>query len=244
MGLAEASMTLQEIALAIVLGAVFYPLLSVSNKKVLTYSLIVFAKLEMDLCSSFRRQPRGGAEMTQFLELQAKIENVVLSDQGDTWKWSVGSATCFSVAFVRYLIDSKTLDTAPNATRWLRNIPIKMGTIRDPIAEGTEGAQQLGPEQARVYSDLSLEEKDRFIKAVKLNRGLRDSNYDQLYAYLNQHKAHANENKMLLDRFTQHTVDPLSLMSNVSQQQYYSQSSTTLPSTHLQPHFVDTLNLT
>ncbi|GJZ46035.1 RNA-directed DNA polymerase, eukaryota, reverse transcriptase zinc-binding domain protein [Tanacetum coccineum] len=71
------------------------------------------------------RQPRVGAEMTQFLELQAKIENVVLSDQGDTWKWSVGSATCFSFAFVRYLIDSKTLDTTPNATHWFRNIPIK-----------------------------------------------------------------------------------------------------------------------
>ncbi|GKA12992.1 hypothetical protein Tco_0692538 [Tanacetum coccineum] len=49
---------------------------------------------------------------------------------------------------------------------------------------------------------------------VKLNRGLRDSNYDQLYAYLKQHEAHANENKMMLDRFTQHTVDPLALMSN------------------------------
>ncbi|GJU36546.1 hypothetical protein Tco_1184900 [Tanacetum coccineum] len=29
-----------------------------------------------------------------------------------------------------------------------------------------------------------------------------------------QHEAHANENKMMLDRFTQHTVDPLALMSN------------------------------
>ncbi|GKE82686.1 hypothetical protein Tco_1552686, partial [Tanacetum coccineum] len=46
----------------------------------------------------------------------------------------------------------------------------------------------------------------RFVTAVKLNRGLRDSNYDQLYAYLKQHEAHANENKMMLDRFTQHTV--------------------------------------
>ncbi|GJT68614.1 retrovirus-related pol polyprotein from transposon TNT 1-94 [Tanacetum coccineum] len=46
------------------------------------------------------------------------------------------------------------------------------------------------------------------------NRGLRDSNYDQLYAYLKQHEAHANENKMMLDRFTQHTMDPLALMSN------------------------------
>ncbi|GJV93466.1 hypothetical protein Tco_1541279 [Tanacetum coccineum] len=59
-----------------------------------------------------------------------------------------------------------------------------------------------------------LPEWGRFVTAVKLNRGLRDSNYDQLYAYLKQHKAHANENKMLLDRFTQHTVDPLALMSN------------------------------
>ncbi|GKB63780.1 retrovirus-related pol polyprotein from transposon TNT 1-94 [Tanacetum coccineum] len=64
-----------------------------------------------------------------------------------------------------------------------------------------------------------LPEWGRFVTAVKLNRGLRDSNYDQLYAYLKQHEAHANENKMMLDRFTQHTVDPLALMSNVAPQQ-------------------------
>ncbi|GJW85507.1 RNA-directed DNA polymerase, eukaryota, reverse transcriptase zinc-binding domain protein [Tanacetum coccineum] len=32
----------------------------------------------------------------------------------------------FSVASVRYLVDSKTLDTTPNATRWSRHIPIKV----------------------------------------------------------------------------------------------------------------------
>nr|GEU51109.1 hypothetical protein [Tanacetum cinerariifolium] len=77
----------------------------------------------------------------------------------------------------------------------------------------------------------------RFVTVVKLNRGLRDFNYDQLYAYLKQHEAHDNKNKMMLDRFTQNTVDPLTLMSNVSHQQYYSQSYTTLPSTSVQPHF-------
>ncbi|GJY61715.1 hypothetical protein Tco_0462372 [Tanacetum coccineum] len=77
-----------------------------------------------------------------------------------------------------------------------------------------------------------LPEWGRFVKKVKLNRGLRDSNYDQLYAYLKQHEEHANENKMMLDRFTQHTIDPLTLMLNVSHQQYYSQSFTTLSSTH------------
>ncbi|GJU58206.1 hypothetical protein Tco_1235972, partial [Tanacetum coccineum] len=88
-----------------------------------------------------------------------------------------------------------------------------------------------------------LPEWGRFVTAVKLNRGLRDSNYDQLYAYLKQHEAHANENKMMLDRFTQHTVDPLALMSNVSHQQYYSQSSTTPPSTYVPPHFADNTRL-
>nr|GFA28191.1 retrovirus-related Pol polyprotein from transposon TNT 1-94 [Tanacetum cinerariifolium] len=109
-----------------------------------------------------------------------------------------------------------------------------MGTVREPLAEGTEGAPYLGPERPRVYSDLSPKEKDRynadirdnvkmllegselskedqesqlyddfdtsdgtkerpfmttiFVTAVKLNRGLRDSNYDQLHAYLKQHE--------------------------------------------------------
>nr|GEX56383.1 integrase, catalytic region, zinc finger, CCHC-type, peptidase aspartic, catalytic [Tanacetum cinerariifolium] len=57
-----------------------------------------------------------------------------------------------------------------------------------------------------------LLEWGRFVTVVKLNRGLRDSNYDQLYAYLKQHEIHANENKMMLDRFTQQNVDPLALM--------------------------------
>ncbi|GJR53275.1 hypothetical protein Tco_1403796 [Tanacetum coccineum] len=83
----------------------------------------------------------------------------------------------------------------------------------------------------------------RFVTSVKLNRGLRDSNYDQLYAYLKQHEAHANENKMLLDRFTQHTVDPLALMSNVAPQQYNSQSSTNPSSTYVPPHFTDNSQL-
>ncbi|GKB76711.1 retrovirus-related pol polyprotein from transposon TNT 1-94, partial [Tanacetum coccineum] len=59
-----------------------------------------------------------------------------------------------------------------------------------------------------------LPEWGRLVTAVKLNRGLRDSNYDQLYTYLKQYEAHANQNKMMLDRFTQHTVDPLALMAN------------------------------
>ncbi|GJT04814.1 hypothetical protein Tco_0839276 [Tanacetum coccineum] len=88
-----------------------------------------------------------------------------------------------------------------------------------------------------------LSEWGRFVTAVKLNRGLRDSNYDQLYAYLKQHEAHANKNKMMLDRFTQHTVDPLAMMSNVAPQQYNSQSSINPSSTYVPPHFADNSQL-
>ncbi|GJQ91869.1 retrovirus-related pol polyprotein from transposon TNT 1-94 [Tanacetum coccineum] len=40
-----------------------------------------------------------------------------------------------------------------------------------------------------------LPEWGRFVTTVKLNRGLRDSNYDQLYAYLKQHEAHGRQNR-------------------------------------------------
>nr|GEU39282.1 hypothetical protein [Tanacetum cinerariifolium] len=83
--------------------------------------------------------------------------------------------------------------------------PFRMGTLREILTEGTEDALHLGPERPRVYSDITSEEKDRFVTAVKLNRGLKDSNYDQLYAYLKQHE-------------------------------HYPQSSTTSPSTNVQPH--------
>nr|GEZ92911.1 hypothetical protein [Tanacetum cinerariifolium] len=79
----------------------------------------------------------------------------------------------------------------------------------------------------------------RFVTAVKLNRGLRDSNYDQLFAYLKQHEAHAKENKMMLERLsqstTQPTADPLALLSNVSNTEHGSPSSSTSSFTQLPP---------
>nr|GEU79119.1 hypothetical protein [Tanacetum cinerariifolium] len=84
-----------------------------------------------------------------------------------------------------------------------------------------------------------LPEWGRFVTAVKLNRGLRDSNYDQLYAYLKQHETHAKENKMMLERFSQPTVDPLALMSNFSNPQHYSPSSSTLSSTQVSQPLAD-----
>nr|GEZ35723.1 integrase, catalytic region, zinc finger, CCHC-type, peptidase aspartic, catalytic [Tanacetum cinerariifolium] len=53
-----------------------------------------------------------------------------------------------------------------------------------------------------------------------LEGGLRDFNYDQLFAYLKQHEAHAKENKMMLERLSQPTAqptaDPLNLTSTLA----------------------------
>nr|GEY96739.1 hypothetical protein [Tanacetum cinerariifolium] len=72
-------------------------------------------------------------------------------------------------------------------------------------------------------SELTKEDRDSQL-------GLRDSNYDQLFAYLKQHEAHAKENKMMLERLSQPTAqptaDPLALLSNVSNTQHGSPSST------------------
>ncbi|GKE90710.1 hypothetical protein Tco_1571805 [Tanacetum coccineum] len=99
----------------------------------------------------------------------------------------------------------------------MRNIKMTMSRMQLNL----KFVNNMLPEWGRFVTVLKLNLKfmnnmewGRFVTAVKLNRGLRDSNYDQLYDYLKQHEAHANENKMMLDQFTQHIVDHLALMSN------------------------------
>nr|GEV99399.1 reverse transcriptase domain-containing protein [Tanacetum cinerariifolium] len=98
------------------------------------------------------------------------------------------------------------------------------------------------------FMNNMLLEWGRFVIVVKLNRGLKESNYDQMYAYLKQHEAHANENKMMLERYNQHAIDPLALVSNILPLQYVSQSSTIPQSTYVppvsyQPQFDDNTQL-
>nr|GEX53952.1 retrovirus-related Pol polyprotein from transposon TNT 1-94 [Tanacetum cinerariifolium] len=87
--------------------------------------------------------------------------------------------------------------------------PFQMGTLKETLIERTEGETIYDYYVwfAKLINDMRnikmtmyrmqlnskfinnmLPEWDRFITAVKLNRGLRNSNYDQLYAYLKQHE--------------------------------------------------------
>ncbi|GJR03526.1 retrovirus-related pol polyprotein from transposon TNT 1-94 [Tanacetum coccineum] len=87
-----------------------------------------------------------------------------------------------------------------------------------------------------------LPEWSRFITEVKLNRGLKESNCDQLYAYLKQHEVHANENRIMMERFGQPNNDPLALVSDASVQQYPAHSSKS-PQSSTEPYPSDNFQL-
>ncbi|GJU68030.1 hypothetical protein Tco_1254289 [Tanacetum coccineum] len=195
-----------------------------------------------------------------------------------------------------FIVGKKILEE--NIMKSITEGPFQMGTfIQTPAedAEETEGALQLGPERARVFTDLSAEEKERYkadIRATNIllqgipkdiytlinhytdakdiwdnvkmilegseltkddrefppqlyamNLGLKESNFDQLYAYLKQHEVHANENRMMMERFIQPTDDPLALVSNASNQKYPTQSSESPQSSNLIPSHVDKLSI-
>ncbi|GKA76418.1 integrase, catalytic region, zinc finger, CCHC-type containing protein [Tanacetum coccineum] len=65
-------------------------------------------------------------------------------------------------------------------------------------------------------------ECDRFVTAVKLNKCLKETNHEQLYAYLKQHEKHAAQDRLIIERITLATNDQLAFVSTV---QPHAQSS-------------------
>ncbi|GJW82913.1 hypothetical protein Tco_0156058 [Tanacetum coccineum] len=65
------------------------------------------------------------------------------------------------------------------------------------------------------------QEWSKFVTDVKLAKSLYTTNYDQLYAYLSQHERHANEVRLMHDRYS----DPLALVANSQTLYNPSQSS-------------------
>ncbi|GJU47167.1 retrovirus-related pol polyprotein from transposon TNT 1-94 [Tanacetum coccineum] len=71
-------------------------------------------------------------------------------------------------------------------------------------------------------------EWSKFVTNVKLARDLHTTNFDQLYSYLEQHDAHANETRLLRKRYQ----DPFAFVANFNQPpshitNYHSQSNAT-----------------
>ncbi|GKE18787.1 hypothetical protein Tco_1426364 [Tanacetum coccineum] len=70
----------------------------------------------------------------------------------------------------------------------------------------------------------------KFVTDVKLAKNMYNTNYDQLYAYLSQHEGHANEVRMLCERY----LDPLALVANYQTQSNsakYPQQLSSIPQT-------------
>ncbi|GJV67402.1 hypothetical protein Tco_1482911 [Tanacetum coccineum] len=66
---------------------------------------------------------------------------------------------------------------------------------------------------SKFVNNLSPE-WDRFVTAVKLNKGLKETNHEQLYAYLKQHEKHAAQDSLIIERITLTTNDPLAFINN------------------------------
>ncbi|GJR38528.1 hypothetical protein Tco_1214212 [Tanacetum coccineum] len=56
-------------------------------------------------------------------------------------------------------------------------------------------------------------EWSKFVTDVKLARDFHTTNYDQLYSYLEQHEVHANETRLMCERYQ----DPLAFVANYNQ---------------------------
>nr|GEU32626.1 hypothetical protein [Tanacetum cinerariifolium] len=97
--------------------------------------------------------------------------------------------------------------------------PFQMGTLRETLTEGTENIK-MTMSRMQVNSKFvnnMLPEWGRFITAVKLNKGLRDSNYDQLYAYLKQHEHYPQSFTTSPSTYVQpHLTDTTQLDSRLS----------------------------
>nr|GEV22890.1 integrase, catalytic region, zinc finger, CCHC-type, peptidase aspartic, catalytic [Tanacetum cinerariifolium] len=70
--------------------------------------------------------------------------------------------------------------------------PFQMGTLRETLTEGTEGALHLGPERPQVYSDLTSEEKDRYNGYIRATNILLQGLPKDIYSLIN-HYTDAND---------------------------------------------------
>ncbi|GKB50887.1 retrovirus-related pol polyprotein from transposon TNT 1-94 [Tanacetum coccineum] len=92
-----------------------------------------------------------------------------------------------------------------NGVNILRSIdegPFQMGTFRETLAEGNEGALHLGPKRARVYSDLSPEDKERYNADIRAKNILLQRFPKDIYTFINHYtneKDIWDNGKMLLE---------------------------------------------
>ncbi|GJW51527.1 hypothetical protein Tco_0092878 [Tanacetum coccineum] len=90
-------------------------------------------------------------------------------------------------------------------------------------------------------------EWDRFVTTVKLNKGLKETNHEHLYAYLKQHEKHAAQDRLIIERITPAINDQLAFVSTIQPhvqsshvQSHQYPSSSTNPHSLQYPQFLET----
>ncbi|GJT36641.1 hypothetical protein Tco_0927060 [Tanacetum coccineum] len=118
---------------------------------------------------------------------------------------------------------------------------VENGPLIWPTVEQEDGTQER---ECKLYDEfdkfshvkgetLLPPEWGKFVTDVMLARDVHTSNYDQLYAYLEQHEAHANEAHFMRERFP----DPFAVSNPYEAPHHPQQHPNTYPTTldHTQP---------
>nr|GEV63010.1 RNA-directed DNA polymerase, eukaryota [Tanacetum cinerariifolium] len=92
----------------------------------LNKDICVADKLQLSVESSFRCPVRGGIESHQLEKLLELLGLVIMSNSCDRWYWDLNGNGVFCVKDVRRLLDDFFLPKADVATRWIKQIPIKI----------------------------------------------------------------------------------------------------------------------
>ncbi|GJR93010.1 retrovirus-related pol polyprotein from transposon TNT 1-94 [Tanacetum coccineum] len=74
-----------------------------------------------------------------------------------------------------------------NILKLIDERPFQMGTFRETLAEGTEGALHLGPERPRVYSDLSPKDKERYNADIQATNIILQGLPKDIYTLINHY---------------------------------------------------------
>lgn len=96
-----------------------------SNKRI----TVGVKMLQPGLDFSFHRNPRGGVEQVQMVNLVALVQDINLSPANDRWTWALENSSEFTVALARKYIDDKLLPGVGSKTRWVKCVPIKVNVF-------------------------------------------------------------------------------------------------------------------
>nr|GFC72770.1 integrase, catalytic region, zinc finger, CCHC-type, peptidase aspartic, catalytic [Tanacetum cinerariifolium] len=144
-------------------------------------------------------------------------------------------------------------DNRVNILKSIDEGPYKLGTFRETLAESTEGTPQLGlPKDIYILINYYTDAKDiwdnvkMLLDGSELTKEDREShncmrilntsnNIRKSQFMITTSGGPRKGKKMILERLSQPTTDPLALLSNVSNTQHGSPSSSTSSITPLPP---------